>query len=356
MACAAGAPRLEDRHQLAHVELPDHSARLYYSGLERHDAEGLLPEVAAVQSEVTGCLGFKPPRAELVLYPAPEGPSLEAVHETRCDLVRGEQGEWSIVFAYPYARDPYPQGPNPRGRAQLLGTTSHELAEATVLLRVTVLDPYLRWMHDGIAELVEHRVLSRRLPEAARSGLARARAFLEERLGAGDLWVDLSRWRQLTPWIVRSHRFLGPNQSNLSLDDLEGALRRVRRARDLGGEPDLIAGLTELEAMLLRAQALAERPYVPGEARAGDAETHDFLLYASSFALWLEVEQRRPGAARALLERLERRRGEGDHVLGAAEGEALLREVCPSETPPLTRYPLERAVAALRAEEERAGR
>src|SRR5437016_4198482 len=56
---------------------------------------------------------------------------------------------------------------------RLRGTVAHEVAEATVLTRVPILDPYLRWMHDGIAESVEYRVLQQLDPKAASATLDR---------------------------------------------------------------------------------------------------------------------------------------------------------------------------------------
>lgn len=331
---------MEDRHLLAHVELQDGATRIYYHNLSRATASSLLGEVADVRSQLQGELGFPPPRAELVVYPR-EGKG-GTVRETRCDLTRDARGRWAIVFAYPLDED----------RSSLLGTTGHEMAEAVVLLRVTVIDPYLRWIHDGVAELVEQRVLARCARRAAVANLRQARRFLEERLAAGEEWADLGRWRQLAPWIVRSHRFLGANQANLSLSDIPGAVARVRQAKAL--DPSLAGGLSELEAMLLRAEGISQRSWAPGEARGDDPDTRDFLLYTLSFAAWLEIERSTPGATRAFLSALEARRAEGDHVLSAAEGLALLREVCP-ELPPIERYPLGRALEVLEAEEGRLG-
>ncbi|HBP18372.1 MAG TPA: hypothetical protein DEA08_11355 [Planctomycetes bacterium] len=338
--CASQPPRLEDRHLLAHVELDDGAARIYYRDLPRATASTLLGEVADVRSQLTGELGFTPPRAELVVYPS-EGDA-KSVRETRCELTRDSagRGRWVIVFAYPLEDD----------RSSLLGTTGHEMAEAVVLLRVTVIDPYLRWIHDGVAELTEQRVLARCARRSALANLRQARRFLEERLAAGEEWADLGRWRQLAPWIVRSHRFLGPNQANLSLNDIPGAVARVRQAKAL--DPELAGGLSELEAMLLRADGISQRGWAPGEARGDDPDTRDFLLYTLSFAVWLEIERSTPGATRAFLSALEARRAAGDHVLSAAEGLALVREACP-QLPPVERYPLARALAVLEAEEQR---
>ncbi|MBL4847418.1 MAG: hypothetical protein JKY65_18015 [Planctomycetes bacterium] len=341
-ACVAQPPRLEERHLLANLELRDGTGRLYYRDLTIQEAEALGPAVADVHSMVAHCLGFSPPRAELVVY-AQGRETLGAVRETRCDLERGRSG-WQIVFAYPYRADQV---------SHLLGTTGHEMAEATVLLRVTAIDPYLRWVHDGIADFAEHEVLRRQDPAAALDSLGRARRLVEEHLGDGELWLDLARWRQLAPWIVRSHRLLGPNEDNLSLKDVEGSLKRLARIRAANKDPDRASGLAELEAILIRARQIRERGFAQGEAHGSDAREGDLLGYALSFAYWLEVERRASGTIRGFLEGLERRRARGDHVLTGAEAKDVLRAALGAPPPSVAHYPLERALSVIKTEEAR---
>jgi len=340
--CVTQPPRLEDRHLLANAELPDGTGRVYYRGLSRAEAEGLLPTVARVHSHVGTFLGFRPPWAELVLY-AEGRETLSMVRVTRCDLERGPGG-WQIVFAYPYRADRV---------GELLGTTGHELAEATVLLRVTAIDPYLRWVHDGIADFAEHEVHLAHDPSKALDTVRRARVLVEEHLGEGELWLNLARWRQIAPWIVRSHRVLGPGQDNLSLDDIDASLARLGRVERSEDDPARTRGLAELEGILLRARQLRERGFAPGEAHGRDARDADLLGYALSFAYWLEVERRTPGTIRAFLAAVDRQRLAGDHVLTGPEAVAVLSEVLGAPPPPIEHYPLERALSVLETEETR---
>lgn len=351
--CLAQPPGLDDAviEHLESVWTSDRATRVIYHEVERATAESLLPELASVQTDVGERLGLVPPRAEVLIYATSGPPAGDGEHvlETRCDLAHGPDG-WRIRFRYPWTEQP-------ETRRRLVGTAAHEVTEATVLLQVTALDPYLRWMHDGIAELMEHEVLLRRDPAAARASLARMIEFLGAREERGVLWADLTRWRQLASWIVRSHRFLGPGSVNLALDDVEGSLARVRRALAAREDSSIAEGLRELETILLRAEALERRPWAEGEARPDDPLTRDYVFYVLAFTFWLEVERSHPGAVRAYVQSLAARRAEEDHVLSAHEAEDLLRKaVDAGELPPLTRYPLASALATLEREVERLGR
>lgn len=340
--CVTPEPRLEERHLLANLELPDGGGRLYYRDLSPALAQRLSPAVASVRSAVGALLGFAPPRAELVLY-VQERASLEAVRMTRCELVRGDLG-WEIVFAHAYQE---------AAEVELLAVTGHELAEATVLLRVTTLDPHSRWIHDGIGDLVEHELLVALRPQAALDSVRKARLLVEDQLGEGALWIDLTRWRQLAPYVIRSHRFLGDGQGNLSLDDVQSSLARVRAATRTSTDPQQAAALSELEAILVRARLLEERGYASGEARGATPQRGDLLGYALSCTYWLELERRSPGTIRRFLALLEERRDQGDHVLSGAEAQEALRQVLGAPPPPLAHYPLERALSVLETEELR---
>lgn len=340
----------KDRLTLAHVQSTVEPVRVYYRDLERGDAEQVLPEVAAVHSAVRSHLGFRPPATELVIYEpsGPIGAVGQQVHETRCELDKTPDG-WVIGFVYPFNQDP-------RTLEHLVGTTAHEVAEATILLQVTVLDPYVRWMHDGIAELIEHEVLCRRNPSAARANLRRVTRFVAERRGEGVSWVNLARWRQLAPWVVRSHRFLGESEDNLSLEDIDQSINRVRRARRLEADPVFQGGLDELEVMLRRARRLGRLPWEGGEARTDDPNTRDFLFYNAAFAFWLGVERARPGTVRRYVTALARKRSGDDHVITSEEVLEMLREAAEGAVlPPLERFTLEEADRVLRAEQLRLG-
>lgn len=338
----APEPRLEDRHLLANLDLPEGAGHLYYRDLSPSLAQRLSPAVASVRSSVATQLGFAPPRAELILY-VQDRASLEALRMTRCELVRGADG-WEIVFAHPYRAEE---------ENELLGITGHEMAEATVLLRVTAIDPYLRWVHDGIGDLVEHEILSGLRLEAALKALHRARLLIEEQLGDGALWINLTRWRQLAPFVIRSHRIVGDGQGNLSLEDSERSQARVRAALKSSRDPLQAAALSELDAILVRSRQLRERGYASGEARGATPQESDLLCYALSCAYWLEVERRSPGTIRRFLGVLERRREGGDHVTSGPEAIEALREALGVPAPPATHYPLERALSVIETEEQR---
>ncbi len=352
-ACNTGQPRADDVEGLAHVELigppASGSVRIYYTqDIEEQDAKSLVPHVAAICSEVGARLGFAPPRAELVIYePAgPEGARGKHVRETRGDLVQEDTG-WRIRFVYPW-RD------TRQAVSQLLGTTAHEVAEATVLLRVTVIDPYLRWLHDGIAVLIEHEVLARLRPKSARESLGRTRQFVRERREDGVRFVDLTRWRQLAPYLVRSHRFLGPGQANLDLANLPESLRRVRNAMMGTDDPLFLEGLQELETALKRTQRFSSAPAVPGAARPDDPLTQDFLFYNAAFALWLSLERAHPGVVQRTLSGMAERREQDDHVLSAEEAQDLVRFAAEGrELPNIEQFSLEEIEAVLLEEEQR---
>ncbi|RMG16404.1 MAG: hypothetical protein D6731_06240 [Planctomycetota bacterium] len=344
----ATLPLPADPARLPRVELALPSAgtlRIYHTADISADlARRLLGHVAAVSTRVQDRLGASPPRTEIVLY-RPAGPTASVsegqVRETRADLVQEASG-WRIRFSYPWSDDP-------RDPGQLLGTTAHEIAEATILLNVTVIDPYLRWVHDGVAEFAEHEALRELMPEVARENLRRTINFVRERREDGVTFVDLSRWRQLASYLVRSHRFLGPNESNLSLVQLGRSVRRVRNARVSIQDPLLLAGLAEIEDILVHARRQSRRPWSPGEARPDDPVHQDYLFYNAAFALWLELERASPGVAQRTLEAFAARRAKDDHVLSAAEAQRIVAEAAGRERLDL-RVPIDRVESVLEAE------
>ena len=356
VACTSGLPRADDVESLAHVELLDTPSwtndpspvRIYHTAdIDPSVARDLLPQVAAVCSLVSAQLGFAPPRTELVLFELP-GPAGGGGHvrETRGDLVQVDTS-WRIRFMYPWRESPQAVG-------QLLGTTAHEVAEATVLLQVTVIDPYLRWLHDGIAELVEHEVLLSVHPDVAAANLRRMVQFVRESREDGVRYLDLTRWRQLASYLVRSHRFLGPRESNLDLNDLVASRRRVKNAMTHAVDPLFQRGLRELDEVLQEAQHVAKAPFRRGEARPDDPVTQDFLFYNAAFALWLALERERPGVARRTLAAMAKLREADDHVLTAGEARDLVREAASVvEFPVLEHFSLERGEEILVEEDRR---
>lgn len=350
--CAGAPPDQLDVTGLAHLEAA--GVRVYYTGaversrLERDDVAGA---VAQIWSGVEGELGVAPPRAEVILH-RPREQSLRReparVLETRAHLGHSD-GAWRIRFRYPWTL-----GGGSRGA--LLSTACHEIAEAAVMLRVTVLDPYVRWMHDGVADLVEHLVLSRVQPLVAEDRLRLTLDFVASRRAEGVDRIDLRRWRQLSPVVVRSHRFVDRAGGNLSLTDVPGSLERVRSARAATDDPGRQAALDDLVEILAGARDVADRPWAEGEARPHHPVDRDSLFYAASFAYFLALERAHPGTAKGVVRLLSARREAGDHVLTAAEVEALVAEAADpagGRLPDLSRITTEDVLGWLRAEQHR---
>lgn len=333
--CWSPPPGIDDT-DLSNVALDD--AWVFYRepDVSRDVAERLVPEVADVRSHVAALLGVPAPRAELVVYQAPTPTATDAlVLHTQC---RFDRARGAIRFRYPLEDDVL-------ARAQLLGTVGHEVAEASVLSALECLDPHVRWMHDGIADLIEHEVLVERDPASAATLLARARDFIEERRSRGVEWIDLTRWRALAPFIVRSHLLVGP--PNLSLADLPGSRARLAAARGKEGAPT--AAIDELDLVLRGCEAAARQPVRPGEAAPEDPEVLDYPFYVASFAVWLEAERRAPGATRRTLAELAGRCAAGDRVLTRCEVEATLERLG-GGPPRVGRVSLEHVAAILDAE------
>jgi hypothetical protein len=361
--CYTGPPPGIDDSDLARLEADGGLVRLgdvriYFPPTEvsRERAERLAPDVEAIRRHVGERLGTSPPRMQLVVY-EPSGPPGAAgplVDRVLCVFI---EGDYTIRFRYPLEDE------DALARTQLLGTVAHEVGEATLLGRVTTgdgtLDPYLRWMHDGVAELVEHEALRDRAPEDARLLLERTLRFIEDRRAEGVEWVDLTRWRQLGDDVVRAQRLLLDGQGRLPLADAPAAIARLRRAREaVTSERDAWRreALVELEAVLEEAGTRAALPWREGEGRTDDAEALDYIFYNTAFTLWLRAERAAPGTLRRFMAGLGARRDGGDHVLAGAEAEALLQEAAGAAgeaLPPLDRVPLAWVEEGLRAEERR---
>lgn len=342
--CYAPPPGIDDQDlvQLENVSLG--RAWIYYrkGDLTSEQARALASDVAGVRAGVGQRTGVEPPRAEVVVY-APSGPPSTAEPFVHPTLARADREH--VRFRYPLAED------DPLGRAQLLGTVGHEVAEATVLGAVEAIDPHVRWVHDGVAELVEHEVLVERDPATARRLLDRALDFVRDRRAGGIEWVDLTRWRQIAPTIVRSHRFVG--RPNLSLEDPAGARERVRAAR-AGAPAERLAQLDELDALLERVEARARLPWRPREATTDDPDALDYVFYVAAFAVWLDLERKAPGTVLRTVAGLRARREGGDLVLSEDEALAIVRAAAgEAELPTLGRVELEQVEQLLRAESGR---
>lgn len=350
--CYTPPPGLEDSEiiKMEHVREGDASIFFREWDVTRERAAALAAEVETVRRDVGTIMGVAPPRAQLVVY-EPSGPPGAAgllVDRVLCLYLEREH---TIRFRYPLPDD------DPLARAQLLGTAGHEVAEATLLGAVSSVDPYLRWLHDGVAELVEHEVLRRRDGETSRLLLQRTVRFVSERRARGVEWVDLTRWRQILESVIRAHRLLGDEEGPLSLVDVPTSLARVRRAVAAPPAPDEAPGrrpaLAELEALLHTAAQRQRLAWRQGEGRTDDPDALDYLFYNASFAVWVHLERASPGTLRRFLAALAARRDE-DPVLTGAEAGALLREAAGDVAlPPLERLPLAWVEEVLHAEERR---
>lgn len=340
--CVAGPPSLAERASMERVELGEVSLFYRPAELERPWVQGLATEVADVRRSVGDRLRRQPPEVELLLYEPPGviGAGEPEVFQTLASL-EGTR----VVFPYPVVAD--------EAQQQLLNTVAHELSEATVLRSVTVLDPYLRWVHDGIAELVEHEVSMRRDLDASRQALELSLRYVEERRDAGVESVSLRRWRQIAGWVVRSRRYMLDDQ-NLSLEDIGTSLERVEAGL---AHEDLESlrgrGLLELREVLLRARELGKQPWSPTEAvPARDADR--YVFYVASFAVWLHLERHQPGTLLTFLDGVDAEADEDDFVLTALEVESLLAKSALASLD-LDRITLEWIEATLKGELHRLG-
>jgi hypothetical protein len=235
--------------------------------------------------------------------------------------------------------------------ARIRGTIAHEIAEATVLTRVPILDPYLRWLHDGVAESVEYRVLQRLDPQAAADVLQKYELYSREARRNAITWVDLTRWRQLPDWIVHSD-VLFPKGGPLRLDDLAGSLRRVSEKRFANQErdPETLAALDVLVDLVAETWSREQLAVANGEAdprpRPGQ-----FLCYDASFCFWLELERGRPGITAAALARIAARH---EPVLRSEDVMRIVSGLAGEDVRPrLERFTLDRLDGVLAAERPR---
>lgn len=319
-ACATpeqnGAPGEPDGHA---TSAPDGGVTVLYRTVELDATTALAVanEFAVVRAAVAKELGLEGtpnevPRAEIVVYRDPAW------------------GQEYFLVTHAQIRDNplrvhipclLPPGENDGAAIaqRFRGTVAHEVAEATVLTHVPILDPYLRWMHDGIAESVSYRVLARLDPQAA--ALERDR-YLERwrQARAGKLrWVDLGGWRQPSDWIVHSEA-LFTNRRPLELTDIPGSLKRVGEERFAAQEqhPDEVVTLDALAEFL--GNAWMRERLLPGEGEVDlrQRDGHDpasarfkdtqFLCYGAGMCLWLELERASPGATGKVLAAMMARR------------------------------------------------
>jgi hypothetical protein len=230
----------------------------------------------------------------------------------------------------------------------------HEIAEATVVSNAPTLDPYLRWMHDGIAVLTEFLVESESSPQDAQKRLERYLAGVKE---AKDpprniRWLDLTRWRQLSPWIVN---FTLTNGQPLYLD-LDVGLEQLTHERLERDDSKGILQYDQLSRMLGDVYRKGAMANSENEAAAvGPGWREDAILfYHASFTLWLEIERRHPGALVEFLDGVDRFKKGGGRVLTADIAIDMLSTIAGEDLRPrLLRYRFERLERVLRDEIDR---
>ncbi len=270
-------------------------------------AQLVAKELSAVRATVGEALGLvgsgsgAPPLGEVLLY-RDTGWGQERWLETHATIL-----EHPLRVRIPCAL-PEADAAGDQIAARIRGTVAHEVAEASVLTRVPILDPYLRWFHDGVAECVAYRVLSRLDAKAADEMLARYEQYVREarRARKSIAWVDLTRWRQLPNWIVHSD-VLFSKDGPLSLDNVPRSLERISEKRVAAArDPETVAVLDDLVDMLGQALVREQLPLADGEA---DVRTPSgqFLCYGASFCFWLELERAHPGITAGTLSQVERR-------------------------------------------------
>lgn len=353
-ACATEKPSLSESVIEAWPQVKADGVTVRYKAgdVDRAAAELVAQQVSLVRSAVADELALAPPAspppyAEVLLYR---------------DAGWG-QDRWLVTHAVILERPlrvripcalPEDDQDAERIVARIRGTVAHEIAEATVLTRVPILDPYLRWMHDGIAESVEYRVLLKLDPRAASDTLTRYEQYAREARAPqiAISWVDLSRWRQLPDWIVNSDVLLQKSRA-LRLDDLQGSLRRLAEKRVSFQErwPDQLEAFDALLEMLSSAWAREQLPCGEGEAdprpRSGQ-----FLCYDASFCLWLELERAHPGLTAQALKTIAARR---EPVLRSNDVVKIVSDLAGEDVKPrLQRFTLDRLEGVLAAERRRA--
>ncbi len=349
--CVTTKPMSEEEiERWPKVTLDTVTVRYKEPDIERAAAERVAREVEKVHAAVTAELDLakpgasKPPFAEVLLYR---------------DAGWG-QDRWLVTHAVIIDRPlrvripcalPEEDKDGEAIAARIRGTIAHEVAEATVLTSVPILDPYLRWMHDGIAESVEYRVLKKIDPRAAGETLTRYDQYAREARRAGISWVDLTRWRQLPEWVVHSDALL---KEVLRLDDLPGAFKLLAKKRVSFQEKDSeqVTALSALLDMLGEAWAREQLPFGAGECdprpRPGQ-----FLCYDASFCFWLELERARPGLTATVLATITAR-GKNEPVLRSDDVVKILSEVAGADvTARLERFTLDRLEGVLAAERKR---
>ncbi len=343
-------PSLEERFaSFSSVEDEGITLRFDARELAPGDAKLVAHELVLVRGAVAAELCLErpddaPPRAEVILY-RDAGWGQERWLLTHA-LILERPLRVRIPCALPDDDD------TPEKIAhRIRGTVAHELAETSVLTRVPILDPYLRWMHDGIAESVEYRVLQKLDPKAAAADIARYAQYSVEARLRGTRWIDLTRWRQLPDWIVHSE-VVFEDRDALRIDDLAGSLRRIASERKLiqAEEPEKVLLFDELRAILAEVWSKeslgASRDEEDPRPRAGQ-----FLCYDASFCLWVELEREHPGLTAKVLAAMA---GHRAPILRSADVLRVLEQITGhSLRGRLERFSLDRLDSILEAERAR---
>ena len=174
VGCCGTPPGLSP-DALAQLERVDQGGTSLYhrpGELTSTERDAILGDLVLAREGVGRRVGLPTPELGVVLYEPCGVPGASGELYLQTLAVFGADGR--VVFRYPWPSDASLRG-------SLLGTTAHEVAEATVLDQVTMLDPHLRWIHDGIAEALEHQTLRELDRQAARSALEKNLLLLRRR-------------------------------------------------------------------------------------------------------------------------------------------------------------------------------
>jgi hypothetical protein len=275
---------------------------------------------------------------------------------THANIVEGPRGTpLRVRLDWPLKPDETIEGKIASFRA----TVAHEITEATLLAHVRLLDPYLRWMHDGIAESVAHRVVARLDPATASAERDRRRDRWRRARDRKLRWLDLTGWRQSSTWVVHSDSFFKTDSPPLFLSNVTESLKRIADDRFQSQETheDELAASDALADFVTEVWKREHLPPGDGEIDlrrstlgtndARDEETQ-FLCYSASMCIWLELEQASPGITGRFLASLM---ASNASAVRAADVIQMVRDLAKVDVRPrLERFTCERLESVLAAE------
>jgi hypothetical protein len=368
-ALAAGCQQPSPHGPLGDEELPalNHvesgNAKIYW---RKDEIEALVSETAPVVSpsvpEIAGVFddvrmrverlfGLEPPAVEARLY-LDRSIGQERYHVTQAYVVQDPL--LRVIVPVFYLGDDTPASFLDRAR----GTIAHEVTEAMVITHVTkfaVLDPYLRWMHDGIAVYAEHAIEAQTDPDAAALKLARTIEQLTTKRQRRQVrWLDLSRWRQYSDFIIHSDVITHDQEKIQLVPPLERSLQPTAKAKNAEAADNVVLIYDAVDRLVSDAWRKEKAPFSEGEAdpRPGHASGEELaFFYQASFSFWLEVERAHPGLIAHVLQTLARPDALQTPVVTGDEVARLVGKYAGEDVRPrLLRYRLDRVERVLREE------